>query len=382
MTDAIVPFILDIEQARLDDLRRRLGLTRWPDAELVEDWSQGAPLAKVRALVEHWRTRYDWRRCEAALNGFGQFRTSIDGVDIHFLHVRSQHADALPLILTHGWPGSVVEFLKCIRPLVDPTAHGGDARDAFHVVIPSLPGYGFSGKPRERGWGVRRIAQAWHRLMQRLGYTRYVAQGGDWGAVVTTALGVERPDGLLAIHLNMQLVKPRDAGTELRADEQRMLDRLKFYARWDSGYAAQQSSRPQTLGYGLADSPVGQAAWIYEKFHAWTDNDGAPESTLTLDEMLDNIMLYWLPNAATSSARLYWESYRGAFFAAELHLPTGCSVFPKDIYTAPRSWAERCMHNLIYWNELDRGGHFAAFEQPRLFVEELRKCFRLIRVGN
>jgi epoxide hydrolase len=382
MTDAIVPFILDVEQARLDDLHRRLELTRWPDAELVEDWSQGAPLAKVRALVEHWRTRYDWRRCEAALNGFGQFRTSIEGVDIHFLHVRSQHADALPLILTHGWPGSVVEFLKCIRPLVDPTAHGGDARDAFHVVIPSLPGYGFSGKPRERGWGVRRIARAWHTLMQRLGYARYVAQGGDWGAVVTTALGVERPDGLVAIHLNMPLVQPRDPGTELRADEQRMLDRLKFYTRWDSGYAVQQSSRPQTLGYGLADSPVGQAAWIYEKFHAWTDNDGAPESTLTLDEMLDNIMLYWLPNAATSSARLYWESYRGAFFAAELHLPTGCSVFPKDIYTAPRSWAERCMHNLIYWNELDRGGHFAAFEQPQLFVGELRKCFRLIRAGS
>jgi pimeloyl-ACP methyl ester carboxylesterase len=379
VSEAITPFTLAIEAARLQDLQRRLDLTRWPDAEVVDDWSQGAPLARVQSLVDYWRTHYDWRRCESTLNRLGQFVTRIDGVDIHFLHIRSAHPNALPMILTHGWPGSVVEFLKCVGPLVEPTAHGGDARDAFHLVIPSLPGYGFSSKPREKGWNVKRIAKAWDVLMQRLGYDRYVAQGGDWGAVITTAMGISRPDGLAAIHLNLPLVRPKNPGENLSAAETQMLEQLAFYARWDSGYAIQQSSRPQTLGYGLADSPAAQAAWIYEKFYAWTDNDGTPESTLTQDEMLDNIMLYWLPNAGTSSARLYWESYRAAFIAAELELPTGCSIFPKDIYTAPRSWAQRCIHNLIYWNELDRGGHFAAFEQPMLFVAELRKCFAQIR---
>jgi pimeloyl-ACP methyl ester carboxylesterase len=382
MSEAIVPFTLAIEESRLDDLRRRLDFTRWPDSEVVDDWSQGAPLSLVTSLIDYWRTQYDWRRCEKQLNSLGQYMTHIDGIDIHFLHIRSKHHDALPLILTHGWPGSVIEFLKCVGPLVDPTAHGGQASEAFHVVIPSLPGYGFSGKPREKGWTVKRIAKAWHVLMRRLGYDRYVAQGGDWGAVITTAMGIERPDGLAAIHLNLPLVRPREPGMNLSESEARMLEQLKFYARWDSGYASQQSTRPQTLGYALADSPAGQAAWIYEKFHAWTDHDnrgGSPESTLTQDEMLDNIMLYWLPNTGTSSARLYWESYRNAFLAAELHLPTGCSIFPKDIYAAPRSWAERCIHNLIYWNELDRGGHFAAFEQPALFVTELRNCFRSIR---
>jgi epoxide hydrolase len=379
MSGAIHPFTLTIDETQLQDLQRRLELTRWPDAEVVDDWSQGAPLARVQSLLEYWRTRYDWRRCEAKLNQIGQFVTPIDGIDIHFLHIRSAHEHALPMILTHGWPGSVVEFLKCVGPLVDPTAHGGDVRDAFHLVIPSLPGYGFSGKPREKGWNVRRIATTWDMLMQRLGYDRYVAQGGDWGAVITTAMGINRPAGLAAIHLNLPVVRPKDPGENLSPAESKMLEQLAFYTRWDSGYAIQQSSRPQTLGYGLADSPAAQAAWIYEKFYAWTDNDGAPESTLTQDEMLDNIMLYWLPNAGTSSARLYWESYRSAFMAAELEIPTGCSIFPKDIYTAPRSWAQRCIHNLIYWNELDRGGHFAAFEQPTLFVAELRKCFAQIR---
>ncbi|MFA5939471.1 MAG: epoxide hydrolase family protein [Sinimarinibacterium sp.] len=379
MSEPVRPYALRIEESQLADLRRRLEQTRWSDPAPVTDWSQGVPLAQLQALVEHWRTRYDWRRCEAALNAQGQHLTAIDGVDIHFLHVRSRHENALPLLLTHGWPGSVIEFLKCIGPLTDPLAHGGEARDAFHLVIPSLPGYGFSGKPRETGWGVRRIAKAWHTLMQRLGYARYVAQGGDWGAVITTALGIDRPQGLAGIHLNLPLVRPRKPDAELSPAEARMLEQLEFYARWDSGYAQQQSTRPQTLGYALADSPAGQAAWIYEKFQAWTDNTGNPESTLTADEMLDNIMLYWLPNAAASSARLYWESYRGAFAAAELHIPTGCSIFPKDIYTAPRSWAQRCIHNLVYWNELDRGGHFAAFEQPALFVDELRKCFRLMQ---
>jgi pimeloyl-ACP methyl ester carboxylesterase len=379
MAAPVTPFVLDIEQSRLDDLRRRLDNTRWPDPEPVQDWSQGAPLAKVQALVEYWRTDYDWRRCEAALNACGQFITEIDGLGIHFLHLRSRHAQALPLILSHGWPGSVIEFIKCIGPLIDPTAHGGDAADAFHLVIPSLPGYGFSGKPRDTGWNVRRIGQAWDVLMQRLGYGRYVAQGGDWGAAITTAMGVARPPGLAAIHVNLPLVRPRQPGENLSAGEASMLERLAHYARWDSGYSTQQSSRPQTLGYGLADSPAGQAAWIYEKFHAWTDNRGAPEDVFSYDDMLDNIMLYWLPNTGTSSARLYWESFHGAFRAVELNLPTGCSIFPKDIYAAPRSWAQRCIHDLIYWNELDRGGHFAAFEQPALFVEEVRKCFRLVR---
>lgn len=379
MSEDIVPFTLDIEESRLVDLRQRLATTRWPDPELVDDWSQGAPLEKVRALINYWQVDYDWRRCEATLNGHNQCLTTIDGVDIHFLHVRSKHPHALPIILSHGWPGSVIEFLKCIEPLVDPVGYGGDAADAFHVVIPSLPGYGFSGKPRETGWTIQRIARAWHVLMRRLGYQRYVAQGGDWGAAITTAMGRQRPDGLAAIHLNLPFVRPVEIGPDLSPAEAAMLDRLVFYSRWDAGYAAQQASRPQTLGYGLADSPAAQAAWIYEKFCAWTDCDGEPEKALTRDEMLDNIMLYWLSNTGTSSARLYWESYSGVFAAVKLHLPTGCSVFPKDIYTAPRSWAEHCIHDLIYWNEMGRGGHFAAFEQPALFVNELRNCFRLIR---
>jgi len=379
VSEAVVPFVLNVDEAQLRDLRARLGAARWPDKEPVDDGSQGAPLERVRALVEYWRTQYDWRRCEVALNDLGQYRTNVDGVDIHFLHIRSRHADALPLILTHGWPGSVVEFLKCIDPLVNPTAHGGDANDAFHLVIPSLPGYGFSGKPREIGWNVKRIAKAWHVLMHRLGHGRYVAQGGDWGAAVTTAMGVQRPEGLLAIHLNYPLVVPRTPDANPTPDEARALERLKFYREQDAGYSSQQSTRPQTLSYALADSPVGQAAWIYEKFHAWTDSSGTPEAVLSMDEMLDNIMFYWLPNTGASSARLYWESFHRGFAAVELDIPTGCSIFPKDIYAAPRSWAKRCIHNLIYWNELDRGGHFAAFEQPQLFVDELRKCFRLVR---
>ena len=379
MSAEIRPFVLNIEEERLVDLRQRLAATRWPDPESVDDWSQGAPLAKVQALVDYWRNKYDWRRCERELNSRDQFLTEIDGVDIHFLHVRSKHENAMPLLLTHGWPGSVVEFLKCVGPLVDPVAHGGSAQDAFHLVIPSLPGYGFSGKPRETGWNVRRISKAWDVLMHRLGYDRYVAQGGDWGAAVTTAMGMARFDGLAAIHLNMPIVLPDDPGSDLSPGEQAMLDRMAFYQRWDSGYSTQQATRPQTLGYGLADSPAGQAAWVYEKFYAWTDCNGEPENALSYDDMLDNIMLYWLPNTGASSARLYWESFHGGFGAKELHLPTGCSVFPKDIYAAPRSWAERCMHDLIYWNELEKGGHFAAFEQPVQFVEEVRNCFRLVR---
>ncbi|MGL4541403.1 MAG: epoxide hydrolase family protein, partial [Polymorphobacter sp.] len=292
MSDIVTPFTLNVPQAQLDDLAARLAATRWPEKETVADWTQGSPLAKVQALIEHWRTRYDWRACEARLNALGQFKTSIDGLDIHFLHVRSKHPNALPLIVTHGWPGSVIEFMKVIGPLTDPTAHGGNAEDAFHVVMPSLPGFGFSDKPRETGWGVPRIAMAWITLMERLGYPRWVAQGGDWGAAVTTAIGVIKPPACAAIHVNMPLIYPEAADmADLTPMEQGALAALKHYQDWDSGYSKQQATRPQSLGYGLVDSPVGQAAWIYEKMWAWTDNAGNPEDALTMDEMLDNIML-------------------------------------------------------------------------------------------
>jgi pimeloyl-ACP methyl ester carboxylesterase len=379
MTDAITPFTLAIPQADLDDLGRRLAATRWPEKEPVGDWTQGSPLAKVQALVEHWRTRYDWRACEARLNALGQFKTRIDGIDMHFLHVRSPHPNAMPLIVTHGWPGSVIEFMKVIGPLTDPVAHGGKAEDAFHVVMPSLPGFGFSGKPTETGWGVPRIAMAWITLMERLGYDRWVAQGGDWGAAVTTAIGVIRPAACAAIHVNMPLIFP---GPEDMADltekEQGALAALQHYEKWDSGYSKQQGTRPQTVGYGLVDSPVGQAAWIYEKMWAWTDNKGAPEDVLSMDEMLDNIMLYWLPATGASSARLYWESF-GSFASQALDLPVGVSVYPKEIFRASRRWAECHMSNIIHWNELDQGGHFAAWEQPALYVKEVRDCFRQVR---
>jgi pimeloyl-ACP methyl ester carboxylesterase len=375
---AITPFKLEIPESVLKDLKRRLQATRWPEREPVIDWSQGAPLARVQALVDYWRTKYDWRRCEATLNRLGQFKTPIDGVGIHFLHVRSRHANALPLILTHGWPGSVVEFLKVIGPLTDPTAHGRAAEDAFHLVVPSLPGYGFSDKPTVTGWGAPRIAQAWAALMQRLGYKRYVAQGGDWGAAVTTHMAQQRPAGLLGIHLNMPLLSPPGEG-EPNAAEKAALDQMRRYDTQLSGYARIQSTRPQTLGYSLADSPAGLAAWIYEKFAEWTDSQQNPESVLTYDEMLDNIMLYWLPGTGASSARLYWESFGRLAGPRKVDLPVGCSIFPGEIVRPPRGWAERTYSNLIYWNELARGGHFAAFEQPQLFVDELRACFRKLR---
>jgi pimeloyl-ACP methyl ester carboxylesterase len=379
MSEAISPFTLAIPQADLDDLKARLGRTRWPDRETVEDWSQGAPLAKVQALCAHWREKYDWRRCEGRLNALGQYKTTLDGLSIHFLHVRSKHENAMPLLITHGWPGSVIEFMKVIGPLTDPTAHGGKAEDAFHVIAPSLPGYGFSEKPRETGWGVPRIAMAWIGLMQRLGYERWVAQGGDWGAAVTTAIGLIRPPGCAAIHVNMPLVfpTPEDAAGATPA-ELKSLASMQFYQEKDSGYSKQQATRPQSLGYGLVDSPAGQAAWIYEKMYAWTDNKGVPEDALSMDEMLDNIMLYWLPGTGASSARLYWESF-ASFASIKLEAPVGASIYPKEIFRPSRRWAERQMSNIIHWNELDRGGHFAAWEQPELYVGEVRACFRKVR---
>lgn len=380
MTKTISPFWLSIESDVLVDLRQRLRRTRWPDRETVDDWSQGAPLEKVRALCEYWAEQYDWRRCEARLNALGQFRAEIDGLGIHFLHIRSPNPDALPMIITHGWPGSIIEFLDVIAPLTDPVAHGGDPVDAFHLVIPSMPGFGFSDKPTMTGWGVERIASAWVELMKRLGYDNFVAQGGDWGAMITTMIGKLNPPECIGIHLNPPRVFPEaDDFLNPTPAETAAIAANQFYSDFDSGYAKQQGTRPQTLGFGLTDSPSGQAAWIYEKFQAWTDNDGEVENILSYDAILDNIMLYWLPATAASSARLYWESISGSFAPVPLSLPVGVTIYPKDIRRPSRRWAERSISNIIYWNEPEKGGHFAAFEQPDLFVDEIRACFRRLR---
>jgi pimeloyl-ACP methyl ester carboxylesterase len=379
MSAEITPFRIEVPDDVLDDLRARLRRTRWPEAETVDDWSQGIPLAYVQDLCRYWTDDYDWRKSEARLNAFPQFKTTIDGLSIHFIHVRSPHPDARPLIITHGWPGSIVEFHKVIGPLTDPEAHGGDSRDAFHVVCPSLPGYGFSDKPTGEGWGVRRIAQAWAELMARLGYERYAAQGGDWGAAVTTFLGQLDIEHAVAIHLNMPVAFPDPATMgELNEVEQAAMASYSHYDRWDSGYSKQQSTRPQTLGYGLVDSPAGQCAWIVEKFWSWTDCDGDPLNVLTREELLDNVMLYWVPATGASSGRLYWESFQD-FGQGAVTVPTGCSIFPKEIIRVSRCWAESRFTDIRYWNELDKGGHFAAFEQPESFVQELRAFFRLVR---
>nr|WP_224362340.1 epoxide hydrolase family protein [Hyalangium versicolor] len=381
-TAQVTPFRVSIPQAALNDLKRRLAATRWPERETVNDWSQGVPLAKAQALIAYWRDRYDWRKFEARLNAFPQFRTQIDGLGIHFLHVRSPHPNALPIILTHGWPGSIVEFLKIIGPLTEPTRYGGRAEDAFHVVIPSLPGFGFSDKPAETGWDVVRIAKAWGVLMQRLGYTKWVAQGGDWGSGVTHALGHLRPEGLVAAHVNWPLVFPETLPEAPTPEEKAAIDAAGYFANEQFGYFKEQATRPQTIGYALADSPAGQALWIYEKFQAWTDNKGNPEDALSMDEMLDNITLYWLTDTAASSARIYWQNSRGkpsGFSAGHIELPMAATIFPRELYRAPRRWAEAVWPHLIYWGEVDKGGHFAAFEQPTLFADELRKAFRTIR---
>jgi pimeloyl-ACP methyl ester carboxylesterase len=373
------PFKVHVPQAALDDLKKRLANARWPDKEPVTDWSQGVPLAKAQALVEYWRTRYDWRRAENSLNTLPQFRTQIDGLGIYFIHVRSKHENALPIILTHGWPGSILEFLDVIGPLVDPTAHGGKAEEAFHVVIPSLPGFGFSDKPTEPGWRLPRIANAWAALMARLGYNHYVAQGGDWGAGVTTWMAKQRVSGLTAVHLNLPILfppPPPPAGGYTVA-EQQAVDHLDKYVRDASGYASIQGTRPQTLGYGLADSPVGQAMWIYEKLQAWSDNRGG--EAISTDHALDDITLYWLTDTAASSARLYYESFAKDFVRMPIDLPVAVSVFTGDFFTPPKVWAEATYSKLFYWNEVPKGGHFAALEQPDLFVAELRKSFAQMR---
>jgi pimeloyl-ACP methyl ester carboxylesterase len=379
MASDITPFRIEATEAELDDLKRRLAATRWPEPETVGDWSQGIPLSYVREVCDYWAKKYDWREREARLNRFAQFKTEVDGLGIHFVHARSPHADALPLLITHGWPGSIVEFHKVIEPLTDPTAHGGAAADAFHVVCPSLPGYGFSDKPTASGWGVGRIADAWGQLMRRLGYERYLAQGGDWGAMVTTCIGAQDPDGCAGIHLNMPIALPDpETLASLSEAEKSAMASMQHYEQWDSGYSKQQSTRPQTLGYGLVDSPAGQAAWILEKFWSWTDCDDHPEKVLTRDEMLDNVMLYWLPAAAASSARLYWESFRSPPMDP-VKVPVGCSIFPKEIFRTSKRWAEKRFGELLHWNELEKGGHFAAFERPETFVDEVRTCFRSLR---
>ena len=373
------PFRISATDEQLDDLRRRLRATRWPEKECVGDWSQGIPLAYLQDVCAYWADQYDWRAREKRINAFPQFRTAVDGLDIHFLHVRSPHANAVPLVITHGWPGSIVEFLDIVGPLADPTAHGGDAADAFHVVCPSLPGYGFSDKPTATGWGVQKIADAWGELMRGLGYERYVAQGGDWGAMVTTCVGAQDPEHCAGIHLNMPIAPPDpETMNDLTPKEQSALEGMNHYAQWDSGYSKQQSTRPQTLGYGLVDSPAGQAGWILEKFWRWTDCDGHPENALSRDAMLDNVMLYWLPATGASSARLYWESFNSPPMDP-VRVPVSCSIFPKEIFRTSRRWAEKRFEKLVYFNELEKGGHFAAFEQPTTFVDEVRKAFRHAR---
>ena len=383
MTDSVRPFTIAVENSALEDLQQRLALTRWPEAETCDGWEQGIPLAYSRELAEYWRTEYDWRRCEQMLNSWPNFVTEIDGIDVHFIHKRSSHEHAMPLIISHGWPGSVIEFSKIIDALAQPELHGGDPADAFHVVAPSLPGFGFSGKPTTTGTDVTKVGQMWGKLMDRLGYDRYVAQGGDWGAIITQSMGQTETTHCAGIHVNMPIVAPDpETMDNLTPQEQSALEGMAFYNEHDSGYSKQQSTRPQTVGYGLADSPVGQMSWIVEKFYAWMDceENGAkhPENILSKDELLDNVMLYWLNNCAASSARLYWESFKNPNMNP-IDMPVGASIFPCEIFRCSRRWAEKRFSNLIHWNELDKGGHFAAFEQPVVFIEEVRNCFRQLR---
>jgi pimeloyl-ACP methyl ester carboxylesterase len=388
-SDEIRPFRVNVPEEQLVDLRRRILATRWPDRETVNDRSQGVQLAKFQELVRYWGTDYDWRKAEAKLNALPQFMTEIDGLDIHFIHVRSKHPNALPVIITHGWPGSVIEQLKVIGPLTDPTAHGGKAEDAFDVVIPSMPGYGFSGKPTGTGWDPDHIARAWAELMKRLGYTRYVAQGGDWGSPVSNAMARQAPAGLLGIHVNLPATVPPEVAAVLAAGgpapaglsekERAAFDSLDTFFKKYRAYAAIMATRPQTIGYALTDSPAGLAAWIYDY------NNGEPERLLHKDDVLDDITLYWLTNTATSSARLYWESggrsptLAVAQKTAEISLPVAITVFPGELYRAPETWARRAYRNLIYFHEVDKGGHFAAWEQPELFSVELRAAFKSLR---
>ncbi|MGA1805287.1 epoxide hydrolase family protein [Rhizobium sp. HT1-10] len=392
--DSIRPFHVHVDQAKIDDLMNRIKNTRWPDKETVGDISQGIQLARVQDLVRYWGTKYDWRKAEDQLNALPQFVTKIDGVDIHFIHVRSHHPNALPVILTHGWPGSIFEFTKVIGPLTDPTAYGGKAEDAFDVIIPSIPGYGFSGHPTELGWGPDRVAHAWDTLVKRLGYTQYVSQGGDHGSVISDALARQAPNGLLGIHLNMPatvpgaLIKGINSGNPAPADlspaERDAYNSLSGFFGRNAAYGAMMVTRPQTIGYSLSDSPVGLASFVYEKFVQWSDSDGEPERVLTKDEMLNDITLYWLANSGASGSRFYWENNNNNFSSdaqktKDIKIPVAITVFPKEIYQAPESWSKQAYPSLNYYHQVDHGGHFAAWEQPDIFSEELREAFRKVR---
>ena len=376
MSNEIRDFRIDIPKTALDDLDIRLRHVRWPDPEPVDDWSQGIPLDYVKTIVDHWRTSYDWKRCQDALNQYSHHLTEIDGVDIHFMHIRSPETDARPLIMTHGWPGSIIEFMDVIGPLTDPVAYGGEAKDAYHLVLPSLPGYGFSGKPTTTGWGLEKIAKAWDTLMTRLGYDRYFAQGGDWGGMVTSVIGAQNLGHCAGVHVNLVVVgqPSEEIMTNPTPQEQASLAHFALYQSQGAGYAEIQRTRPQTLGYGLADSPVGQMAWIMEKFQGWSDDAKAPDENFDCDHLLDNVMIYWLNIAGASSARLYRESF-GAPNVDPVTIPSGCSIFPNEIITPSRRWAEQRFKDLRHWGEPEKGGHFAAMEVPELFVQEVRSCF-------
>lgn len=374
-----VPFKIDIPQAELDELKRRLAATRFPERETVNDQSQGSQLEPVQKLIEYWRTHYDWRRIEARVNAYPQFKTEIDGLGIHFLHIRSKHENAMPMVMTHGWPGSIVEFLEVIDPLVNPTAHGGQAVDAFHLVLPSIPGFGFSDKPTSKGWDRNRIGRAWDVLMKGLGYNEYVAQGGDWGSVITTEMGRIKLDGLRAIHVNLPFVAPTPFPATPTTEEQMAIEQCLLFANDGSFYHHIQTTRPQTIGYSLADSPAGLAAWIYEKLGAWSDSKGGPESVFSYDQMLDNIMFYWVTNSGASSARIYAEHPGLTFTSVPVEIPVAVSIFPGEIYTPPKAWAEKTYSNMFYWNRTAQGGHFAAFEQPQIFAAEVRAAFSKFR---
>ncbi|NQX40704.1 Pimeloyl-ACP methyl ester carboxylesterase [Pedobacter steynii] len=385
----IRPFHIEVSEGAIKDLRQRILATRWPDKETVSDQSQGVKLEKFQKLVAYWGQEYDWRKAEAKLNALPQFITTIDGLDIQFVHIRSKHPNAMPLIITHGWPGSIFELLKIVGPLTDPTAFGGKAEDAFDLVLPSMPGYGFSGKPTATGWDADHIARAWDVLMKRLGYKRYVSQGGDWGSVVADKMAFQKPEGLLGIHVNMPATVPAEIAKALKngepapeglsGEEQKAFKSLNHLYTKGGGYAGMMVTRPQTLGYGLSDSPAGLAAFFYDKMNEWTYSGGDAEKSLTRDEILDDISLYWLTNTAVSSAQLYWENNANNFNAVDISIPAAITVFPGEIYQAPKSWAGRAYKNLIYFNEVKKGGHFASWEEPQLFAEELRAAFKSLR---
>ncbi len=377
----VSPYIIETSDQELADLKLRLAMTRWPDKETPADWSQGIPLAYMKELKDYWESDYDWPDRLAKINQWPGYKTELQGLNIHFQHIRSNEARARPLLMTHGWPGSIIEFQKVIAPLIDPVNHGGKAEDAFHLVLPSLPGFGFSDKPREPGWGIDKIAAVWDELMVRLGYSHYLAQGGDWGSIVTTAIAVQNLGHCQGIHVTMPMAAPDpDTMSDLSELEQECLAAYQFYQDSDSGYSKQQSTRPQTLGYGLADSPTGQAGWIIEKFYQWMDCQGHPENIVTKDELLDNVMMYWLPDAGASSARIYWESFgSNRLDQPAVEIPVGTSIFPKEIFKTSERWAKKRFKQLVYFNVLSEGGHFAAFEQPATFVTELRNCFAQMR---